>query len=597
MKKLIIVILALLLLVGCSNGKAATPDSNEAGKNLEPFEVVMAADGREISLKETLEGTFDKPFQLNFWFNGKLDIDNKNLDKYLAVAPGEVKPQTSVVNDETVDTTRITVEFNAIESLPDEINIVLKAGIGDNEGNKMNKDLTVLLKRQKQLGVFIRLKNDPSINSDSGFDFNSFILDEKDKDFEVTFNYPMDRKSVEEAFLNGFQYVPEEFMAKVSLDWKDDSNATVHFSDMYVGQSYPISFNGAKTTEGVEYKEFEMNKVFGFLVQQSNKVSRIDEKGNIVSELPVEDEVLEMEDVSPDGKYAFGYRTLDTGGDFYAAKPILLELQDDGIEKHLLKGVDYIQGIIFGSKWLPDGKGFLIYTGKSIWYYSLQGALQGKPGEVIFQYDASKMDYILGAEISPDGTKIAVFKSMYTEDFADKESRLVDLQYIDIKGRTIETMEDVFYHNSSDGFPIPLKYTWKDNDTLISEGFSKENDEADIYKISLKENKAEILINEASNPSIMGDILVIRKTQYDKDAGYFAYGDGNIINLKNNNIEDIITGNLTYSVYGLDGNIIAYELYEDDYNTYIYDRAQQKVLNKHQGMIFGADRDFFYILR
>lgn len=595
MKRLMVIILVLLLFTGCSNGKDATPNSSETEKVLKPFEIVMAADNREISLKEKREGVFDGPFQLNFWFDGKLNIADKDLNKYLVIEPETVKPQARVVNDETLDTTRITVEFSETESLPDEMKIILKAGIIDNEGNKLKEDMIVSLKKQKQVSAFIRLKNDLTINSDSGYDFNSYILDEKNKDFEVTFNHPMDRKSVEDAFTNGFQYVPEEFMAKVNLDWKDDSNLTVHFSDMYVGQSYPISFNGAKAITGEEYKEFELNKVFGFLVQQSHKVSKIDKKGNIVSDLLIEDEILELEDVSLDGKYAFGYRTLDTGGDFYPAKPLLLEFQNDGIKKHFLKGMDYLEGVIFGSKWLPDGKGFLIYTSKKIWYYSLEGALLGKPGELIFQYDAAKMDYILGAEISPDGTKIAIFKSMYTDNFSDNASRLVDLHYIDLKGKAIETVEDIFYHNSSDGFPIPLKYSWKDNDVIISEGFSQKKDEANIYKISLKEKKVEVLINEASNPSVLGDTLIVTKTQYDKDNGYFFFGDGNIINLKNNNIEDVITGNITYSVYGLGENIIAYELYEEDFATYIYDRNEQKVIKQHNGMIFGADKDYFYV--
>ncbi|MDD4835111.1 MAG: hypothetical protein PHC44_10375 [Lutispora sp.] len=597
MKRLIIIILAIALLTGCSKGKETGSSSNGAEKILEPFEIIMIVDNREISLKDKREGSFDKPFELDLWFNGNIDIKDKDLGKHLVFSPETIKPQVSVIRNSEIDTTRICVEFNETETLPDDVKIILKAGIMDDKGNKLKEEIALSLKREKKVDAYIRLKNDATISSDSGFDFNSYILDDKAKSFEVTFNYPMDRKSVEEALVEGFRYVPEEFMAKVEVDWKDDSNLTVHFSDMFNGQSYPISFNNARTVTGEEYKEFEMNKVFGFLAQESQKVSKIDGKGNIVSDMLIEDEILEMEDISPDGKYAFGYRVLDTGGEFYPVKPILLELQDNGIKKHYLKGIDYLQGVIFGSKWLPDGKSFLVYTSKKIWHYSLNGALQGQPGKVIFEYDAAKMDYMIGAEVSPDGNKIAVFKSIYTESFEDKASKLVDLHYIDLEGKMIETIEDVFYHNSSDGFPIPLKYSWKDNDTIISEGFSQKNDEANIYSISLKDKKAAIIASKASNPSLLGDIMVIRKVEYDKDNGYLVYGDGNILNLKNNNIEDVISGNLTYSVYGLGSNILAYELYENEFITYIYDRTQKKTIKKHQGMIFGADKNYFYILR
>lgn len=597
MKKFIVIILAIALLTGCSKGQETGLSSNEAEKTMEPFEIIMIAGNREISLKEKREGGFDKPFELDLWFNGNIDKKDKDLSNYLVFSPETIKPQVSVIRNAEIDTTRICVEFNETEILPDDIKIILKAGIMDDKGNKLKEDIALSLKREKKVDAYIRLKNDATISSDSGFDFNSYILDDKAKSFEVTFNYPMDRKSVEEALIEGFRYVPEEFMAKVEVDWKDDSNLTVHFSDLFNGQSYPISFNQARALTGEEYMEFEMNKVFGFLAQESQNISKIDGKGNIVSDMLIEDENLEMEDISPDGKYAFGYRVIDTeGGDFYPIKPILLELQDKSIKKHFLKGIDYLYGTIFGCKWLPDGKGFLIYNSKKIWHYSLEGALQGQPGKVIFEYDAAKMDYIIGVEVSPEGTKIAMFKSTYT-DVEDKETKLADLYYIDLEGKMIETIEDVFYHNSSDGFVIPLKFTWKDNDTIISEGFSQKNDEANIYSISLKDKKAVIIANNASNPSLLGDIMVLRKVEYDKDNGYLVYGDGNILNLKNNNIEDVISGNLTYSVYSLGSNILAYELYENEFITYIYDRTQKKVIKKHQGMIFGADKDYFYMLR
>lgn len=597
MKRLTALILAIILLTGCSKDIETGPGSNETEKVLKPFEIVMAVGSREISLKEKQEGYFDNPFRLDFWFDGKLNIKDEDLKKYLVVSSGDVNPKASVIHSDKIDTTRITAEFNETGNLPDEIKITLKAGIADDKGRKLAEDISLSLKKEKQVNAYIKLKNDPTISSDSGFDFNSYTLDEKDKDFEVTFNYPMNRKSVEEAFLDGFKYVPEEFMAKVAIAWKDDSNLTVRFSDMQAGQSYPISFNGAKTATGEEYKEIEMNKAFGFLVQETQEISKIDAKGNIAGDMPIEDEILELEEVSPDGKYAFGYRVIDNGGDFFPVKPILLELGDNSVKKHFLRGLDYMQSIIFGCKWLPDSKSFLIYDSKSIWLYTVEEVLQGKPGKLIFEYAADKMDYIIGAEISPDGSMIGVFKSEY-KDFQDKDSKQVDIYYIDLEGKTIEKLEDIFYHTSSDGFPIPVKYSWKDNDIIISEGYSQKNDEANVYSISLKEKKTAVIATKASNPSLLNDdIMIIRKVEYDKDNGYMAYGDGNIINLKNNNIEAVIQGNLTYSVYGLGSNIIAYELYEDDFTTYIYDRAQQKVMKKHQGMLFGADSDHFYILR
>ena len=592
------IILALLLvfLTGCSKTVETTTGNNEA-EELKPFMITLTTDNREISLMEELKGSFDKPFEVNYWFNGALDVKENTVGDYLNISPNSVKPEISIISNREIDTTRICAEFNNTESLPDEFNIVLKAGIADDKGAKLQEDISIALRRQKEVEAYISLRNDPTINSDTGYDFNTYILDDKDKYFDVSFNMPMDRKSVEEAFIDGFRYVPEEYMAKVEVDWKDDSNLTVVFKDMHEGQSYPISFNGAKTTTGEEYKEFEMNKVFGFLVQKSRKISKADGKGNIVSDMPIEDEILELDDISPDSRYAFAYRVLDTGGDFYPIRPILLELKDKGTVKHFLKGIDYIQGVIFGAKWFPDGKSFIVYTSKTILFYSLEDALEGKPGKVIFEYAPIQMDYILGAEISPDGSHIAVFKSEY-KDYHEEGSRLMDIYCIDVKGNMVQTIEDVFYHSSSDGFPIPLKYDWKDNNTIISEGYSQENDEVNIYSIDLKNKKTNVIVEHASNPSLLGDVLVVRKAEYDEEGNYMVYGDGHVINMNNNNIEDVIAGNLSYSVYGLgDNNIIAYELYEDYYNTYIYDRTKDTVLKKFQGMIFGSDKEYFYILR
>lgn len=592
----IIIVFLLIFLAGCSKVEE-TNSGGQIEKALKPMAITMDFENREISLMEELKGTFDKPFQLNFWFNGKLDIDENKIKEYLTISTDSYEPKISIISNDEINTTRICADFEDTKVLPDEVNIVLKAGIVDNNGAKLSEDISILLNRQKQVEAYINLKDDPTINSDTGYDFNTYILDEKDKYFEVSFNYPMNRESVESAFMDGFKYVPEEYMAKVEVEWKDDSNLTIAFKNLYEGQSYPISFNGAKTVTGEEYKEFEMNKVFGFLVQKSRKVSKVDAKGNIVSDMPIRDEILELDDISPDGKYAFGYRILDNGGEFYPVKPILLELDNDGIKKHFLKGIDYIQSIIFGARWMPDGKSFIVYTSKKILLYSLDEALEGKPGEVIFEYAPTQMDYILGAEISPDGNQIAVFKSEY-KDFNEEGSRLIDIYCIDLKGDTIQTVEDVFYHSSSDGFAIPIKYSWKDNNVIISEGYSQNNDEANIYSIDLKDKKADIIVEHASNPSLLGDILVVRKAEYDEENGYMTYGDGHVINMNNNNIEDVINGNLSYSVYGLgDNSIIAYELYEDYYTTYIYDRTKDAVLKKHQGMIFGSDKEYFYISR
>jgi len=588
----------LLFLAGCTkNDEKATAGNEALGEGLKPFAVTLITDNREISLMEEFKGTFDKPFQVNYWFNGTLNIKEDSIEDFLNLSPDSIKPEISIISNKEIGTTRICAEFTDTDNLPDEFNIVLKAGITDDKGAKLKEDMNITLRRERQVEARISLKNDPTINSDTGYNFNTYILDEKDKYFDVSFNMPMDRESVEEVFMYGFRYVPEEYMAKVEVEWKDDSNLTVIFKDMHVGQSYPISFNGAKAKTGQEYKEYEMNKVFGFLVQNSRKISKVDGKGNIVSDIYIEDEILEMDELSADGRYAFAYRLLDTGGDFYPVKPILLELRDNTAKKHFLNGIDYISGVIFGAKWFPDGKDFIIYSSKKIWHYSLEEALSGKPGRVIFEYSPSEMDYIIGAEISPDGERIAVFKSEYKE-LDDKDNRLIDIYIMDVGGNIIDTVERVFYHSTGDGFPIPLKYYWMDNDVLLSEGYNRQNDEANIYKIDLKQKKTGIIVEKASNPSLLGDILVVRKTEFDKEGNYMSYGDGHVINMKNNNIENVIAGNMTYSVYSLeDDSIIAYELYEEDYNTYIYDRSADKVLRKYQGMLFGTDNKYFYIVR
>lgn len=588
----------LLFLAGCTkNDEKATAGNEALGEGLKPFAVTLITDNREISLMEEFKGTFDKPFQVNYWFNGTLNIKEDSIEDFLNLSPDSIKPEISIISNKEIGTTRICAEFTDTDNLPDEFNIVLKAGITDDKGAKLKEDMNITLRRERQVEARISLKNDPTINSDTGYNFNTYILDEKDKYFDVSFNMPMDRESVEEVFMYGFRYVPEEYMAKVEVEWKDDSNLTVIFKDMHVGQSYPISFNGAKAKTGQEYKEYEMNKVFGFLVQNSRKISKVDGKGNIVSDIYIEDEILEMDELSADGRYAFAYRLLDTGGDFYPVKPILLELGDKTAAKHFLNGINYINGVIFGTKWFPDGKDFIIYSSKKIWHYSLEEALSGKPGRVIFEYSPSEMDYIIGAEISPDGERIAVFKSEYKE-LDDKDNRLIDIYIMDVGGNIIDTVERVFYHSTGDGFPIPLKYYWMDNDVLLSEGYNRQNDEANIYKIDLKQKKTGIIVEKASNPSLLGDILVVRKTEFDKEGNYMSYGDGHVINMKNNNIENVIAGNMTYSVYSLeDDSIIAYELYEEDYNTYIYDRSADKVLRKYQGMLFGTDNKYFYIVR
>lgn len=250
----------LLFLAGCTkNDEKATAGNEALGEGLKPFAVTLITDNREISLMEEFKGTFDKPFQVNYWFNGTLNIKEDSIEDFLNLSPDSIKPEISIISNKEIGTTRICAEFTDTDNLPDEFNIVLKAGITDDKGAKLKEDMNITLRRERQVEARISLKNDPTINSDTGYNFNTYILDEKDKYFDVSFNMPMDRESVEEVFMYGFRYVPEEYMAKVEVEWKDDSNLTVIFKDMHVGQSYPISFNGAKAKTGQEYKEYEMN--------------------------------------------------------------------------------------------------------------------------------------------------------------------------------------------------------------------------------------------------------------------------------------------------------------------------------------------------
>ena len=95
------IVLAFLLvfLAGCSKTLETETVGSEAGEELKPFMITMTSGNREISLMEEFKGTFDKPFQLNYWFNGTLDLKRCSR-RLFNISPDSIKPEISIISNE-----------------------------------------------------------------------------------------------------------------------------------------------------------------------------------------------------------------------------------------------------------------------------------------------------------------------------------------------------------------------------------------------------------------------------------------------------------------------------------------------------------------
>lgn len=595
-KKFVIIFLITMLIIPTACTKAV---------EIKPFMITMVSGSNEKSLMETMEAIYENDFSINYWFNGELDINDNSIEKYLSINPESTKPNIQIINSKDSNTARICVQFEVIRGYPDEIQLVLKKGIKDKTGGILKEDMTINVRKPTHILESITLANDESITSKTGYDFNSYFLDNNDKVFKIKFREPMDRDSVESAFSDGFRYVEKEFLPKYSISWSNDTNLLIEFSNMTEGQMYPISFNGAKTQKGEEYKEYELNKVFGFFTQKSQEILKTNSKGDTISKFIVPDEILEIDKISPDDKYAFSYRVLENGSQFYAVKPILLEFNGSEVKKHFIEGLDYIDSIHFGMDWFKNSKGFIFNDYKNIYMYEIKNLQINE----LLKYELGQNDYLLGAKISPNGDRIAYFKSEY-RDFEDKDYGKTDLHIIDLKGNIINKVKDVFYHNGADDYFIPLQFDWKDNDNIISEGFIKNESKTDtatydyystvidgnVYNINVLTNKVDLLFENAANPSILEDLLIVSSTKWNEN-GYLDYYGGKIIDIKNINTIYNIEGNLSYSAFSDGLGTLAYELYDYDFFTYIFDIEQKRIINKIEGKLFGTGGGAYYIIK
>jgi WD40 repeat protein len=125
-----------------------------------------------------------------------------------------------------------------------------------------------------------------------------------------------------------------------------------------------------------------------------------------------------------------------------------------------------------------------------------------KTGDII-TYEMPEDIVLLGGEPSPDGSKIAVFACQYVSETGSQGEPLILYLLDSDKKKIVKKMETSlfpFFENNHQS-PIPIRFTWVDNQNLIVESWlQEENSISSLWKLNITDGSIKKFSDLGQNP-------------------------------------------------------------------------------------------------
>lgn len=511
MKRLLVILLMLLLLTGCTEKAEPVVVPEPAAPNpagyMTPPQILVDTSHQykeESWLEKETELTQNQivlqgsSLHVTVIFYG--DILGTQLKKAITLEGFEGTPEMDIrtQNEKTVFYASYrdlvpdkTYKLMIAKSLTDAKGKVLEADI--QKEIVLKKDTTAIYTLVGANGSYGNLGNQATADPFAVGDMN---LTPDSKQVMVDFSQEVDRASVEKSILEG---VPD---IKVSFDWESSSRLKLKLSGFEKRENTPynISMSIAKDIHG--------NSIYGnlfFLVGPSNQLGYIDRttnKNTVLKTLPdkrymaIQNDKIGGTLLLDDSKQKYVYH-LSTGK--------LVNMTPSNTEAQYTNG---IPGYSFLHSWL-DSDHILLYdrTTGDVLSYSLS---KSAPQKLFTLPEAIQKCNIIELAASPDKEKVAI--AYETQPVSETEPHDFYLKVFDLSGKSIYESKNQYIPRFMELFGSTLSLQWQNDETLIMEdNASKEGtQDYNVVSINIKTGAKAILAAHAFLPKVLRDSQLVK---------------------------------------------------------------------------------------
>jgi hypothetical protein len=582
MKKILLIMLSIILLAGCSKPADIAVDvPNPKGYMTEPQ--ILISSGHQYKEESWMEGDIElnegsvvlqgDSFHISVIFQGVVSEDN--LKEAIRVEGFEGTPEANINIHE--GKTVYYTGYRGIESNK-HYKLTISKDIADSDGKTLKADIqkdimlkpdvTALYTLVGQQAVFKNLGRYATVDD---YAVGSMNLTPDPKVFEVDFSAPVDQGSVEESIKQGF----ENKGLKYKFEWSNPQKLVLRVDGFKSGEAVPyvVSMSSAKDLEG--------SPVYGnlyFLTSKPNYLGEIDLKAKKDSILYKFPDKSYMTIQNPKINNSIILDDTETKYLFNMSAKTVSKID---ISREFTVG---IPSLSFVYSWLDSDNMLLLNKadGTVISYSTADGSstkLFTLPVEII-------KSNIIEITASPDGSKIAVVYETLPPGQMDKHDFIIHV--FDIKGESIYKGENQFMPRFLELFGSAANIKWLDNETMVLEDnlFTADKQDYNVISIHIKTGIKTLIAEHAFRPAVFEGGSLIKVESFKE----FGMSDRSIDFIKDGKkIKSFQAGNFLYDNFHFsDENTVIYNE-NDKIRMYHIDNGKTEVLGN--GYIIGLSAE------
>jgi|GEM_PF-5053580 len=519
MKKLLWILIAMFLFVGCSKGaqpgtETPAPEGpNPKGYMAEPQIIIGNGHqykqeswiGESVELRGESIQLQGNSFNINIIFEGSVPADK--FKEAVKVEGYDAEMVVDIIPSE--GKTAYYANFTST-TVNKPYKLIISKDIMDSEGKTLKADIekTITLKADTT-ALYTVIGRESTYNGlgwqqiIDAFAVGNMNWSPDPKTIVVDFSAEVDQASVENSIKIGLS----DKTVKYSVEWDNDKKLTLKLEGLKAGEPEPylISMAYAKDLNG--------NPVYGnlyFVTSKHNTLGSIDIKGKKSTEIYK----------FPDKRYMAvqssrigNHIILDDTEVKYVFDMTGKKVSDMTALKEYTRG---IPSLSFTYTWLDNSTVVLVNkdNGKVI-RYSLP---DGKSEDLFTLPEHIIKSHIIEISASPDGSKLALAYEILPAVEPAKHDFMLSI--FDLSGKSLYIGENVFMPRFLELFGSVANMGWMDNSTLILEdNISKENQmDFNVISVNIQTGNKTIVAEHAFKPVVLKGTGLLKVESF-KDFG------------------------------------------------------------------------------
>jgi hypothetical protein len=585
MKKIMLIIITILLLAGCSKTVDTVPPPpidvpNPTGYMTEP-QILLSSEHRykeeswlseDIELKDSSIVLQGDSFFATIIFQGS--ISEEKLRAAVKVEGYTGEQEVSITPSEGK-----TVFYGSYRNLEKNkpYKLLISKDIVDAEGKTLKADIQKEITLKADTTALYSLIT--SEGSYYGLGWHSIFdiyavanmnLSPDSKTFIVDFSAEVNTASVEQSITQNLSND-----AKCTFQWNNPKKLTLKIENLE-GEGatpYVVSMMSAKDSEG--------NPIYGdlyFVTDQANKLGSIDimtKKDSVLYNFPDKrydivqsgkiSNTIILEDAVT--KYIFNMTTkkrekIDVSGEYFAGIPNI--------------------NLIYS--WLDSDRIVLLNKadGKIISYSTKDGSSKEMfvlPAEIV-------KNYIFEISASADGSKLAIaYETLPPGDYSEHD---FIINVFDIKGNSLYKGVNLFMPRFLELFGSTANIKWLDSDTLVLEDnlFANDKQDYNVISINTKTGEKSLIAEHSFRPVVFQGKDLIKVESFKE----FGVGERSIDIIKSGKkIKSFKAGSFLYdNFHFFDENTL---VYNENNKIFVYYIDKGKSVQIGNGYIIGLSED------